>query len=49
LIERGEQIKLMTYHDVSAIQIVTLEHNGGGEPRMTAAADPRKGGVALVR
>jgi gamma-glutamyltranspeptidase/glutathione hydrolase len=48
LIERGEQIKLLTWNDVSAIQIITLEH-GGGEPRLFAAADPRKGGVALVR
>jgi len=49
LLERGEQLKLITYPDVTAIQIVTLDRAGGGEPRLLAAADPRKGGVALVR
>jgi gamma-glutamyltranspeptidase/glutathione hydrolase len=48
LLERGEQIKVITYDDISAIQIVTLEHPGG-EARMLAAADPRKGGVSIVR
>jgi gamma-glutamyltranspeptidase/glutathione hydrolase len=50
LIDRGEQLKLLTYDDVSAVQIVAFDRaTGGGEPRLLAAADPRKGGVALVR
>jgi gamma-glutamyltranspeptidase/glutathione hydrolase len=48
LIERGEQIKVLTFEDVTAIQIVAFDRTNG-EPRMLAAADPRKGGVALVR
>jgi gamma-glutamyltranspeptidase/glutathione hydrolase len=49
LIDRGEQLKLLTYDDVSAVQIVAFERTNGGDPRLFAAADPRKGGVALVR
>jgi len=48
LIERGEQIKLNTWEDTTAVQIIALERAGGGV-RLLGAADPRKGGVALVR
>ena len=48
LLERGEQIKPPQYEDTTAVQMIAVER-AGGEIRMLAAADPRKGGVALVR
>ncbi len=48
LLERGEQLKLLSNDDTTAVQILAIDR-AGGAPRMFAAADPRKGGVALVR
>jgi gamma-glutamyltranspeptidase/glutathione hydrolase len=48
LLERGEQLKLLPKDDITAVQIIAIDRTGGA-PRMFAAADPRKGGVSLVR
>ncbi len=48
LIERGEQVKVLTYDDTTAVQMIAIDRSGG-ELRMLPAADPRKGGFALVR
>jgi gamma-glutamyltranspeptidase/glutathione hydrolase len=48
LLERGEQLKLLTGDDTTAVQMIAIDRTGS-TPRMFAAADPRKGGVALVR
>jgi gamma-glutamyltranspeptidase/glutathione hydrolase len=48
LLERGEQIRVLTSEDTTAVQVVTVDR-AAGSARMVGAGDPRKGGVALVR
>jgi gamma-glutamyltranspeptidase / glutathione hydrolase len=48
LLERGEQIKTDSRGDISAVQMVAWDRTGSAV-RLEAAADPRKGGVGLVR
>jgi gamma-glutamyltranspeptidase/glutathione hydrolase len=47
LMDRGEQIKAMSW-DETAVQMVTFDAKDGNIA-LQAAADPRKGGVALVK
>jgi gamma-glutamyltranspeptidase/glutathione hydrolase len=43
---RGETVKLGPNY--SAVQMIALDRGPGGSMRISAASDPRKGGVALV-
>jgi gamma-glutamyltranspeptidase/glutathione hydrolase len=43
---RGEAVKLVPNY--SAVQMIAIDRGRGGAVHMSAAADPRKGGVALV-
>jgi gamma-glutamyltranspeptidase/glutathione hydrolase len=47
LMEKGEQIRLLPYADTTAVQMIALER-AGTTLTLRPAADPRKGGVALV-
>jgi gamma-glutamyltranspeptidase/glutathione hydrolase len=48
LLERGEQIRLLASEDITAVQAVAFEKSGS-TLRLSAAGDPRKGGVGLGR
>jgi gamma-glutamyltranspeptidase len=43
---RGEAVRVVPNY--SAVQMISIERGEGGALRMSAAADPRKGGLALV-
>jgi gamma-glutamyltranspeptidase/glutathione hydrolase len=48
LMDRGEQIKVASGDDTTAVQMIAWERTGS-TARMQAAGDPRKGGAGLVR